>query len=397
MHRENHDEVADSELLRLFVMEHRQSAFTALVSRHLPLVHRCALLRVGGDAHGAADVVQTVFTDLARKAPDLLRHRNLPGWLYQSTRYASAAHVRAQRRRREHEGKAVPEEHKGPDWARLAPFLDEELQALPELDRSALLLHFFEGHKFPEVGARLGLSADAVRMRVNRSLDKIRSSLGKAGLGSSAAVLTEILGGSPLLAAPEAQALSIAARALAKAAAAPKTLLLPTLKTLGLAGLGLALGGLCLFLWNPFSANKESEATLVSQESVPQDEATMAQLPVQSEVSAQPGKVAPTAATPKVAPLFSSLSPPEKRILWRLWNLEKTRPPKPGAAWCIDVPADKPQRGLFVAARRSLRQQGLVSVTRIGLKTILSPAGRAFCEANDAAFAEFGRAGALPW
>lgn len=62
----------DNELLRQFVEDHSEAAFTELVQRHLPLVRATALRRVGGDAHAADDVTQQVFVALARKAPGLL-------------------------------------------------------------------------------------------------------------------------------------------------------------------------------------------------------------------------------------------------------------------------------------------------------------------------------------
>ena len=72
----------DAELLRRFVDQQAGDAFTALVQRHIGLVHATALRRVGGDVHLAQDVTQTVFITLARKAPALLGHATLAGWLY---------------------------------------------------------------------------------------------------------------------------------------------------------------------------------------------------------------------------------------------------------------------------------------------------------------------------
>jgi RNA polymerase sigma-70 factor, ECF subfamily len=43
------------------------------------------------------------------------------------------------------------------------------LQALPEIDRSALLMHAVEGLSSEQVGLALGLSAAAVRVKVHRS------------------------------------------------------------------------------------------------------------------------------------------------------------------------------------------------------------------------------------
>ena len=58
----------DAQLLRCYAEEGSESAFSELVSQHIDLVYSAALRQVGGDAHLAQDVAQTVFADLARKA-----------------------------------------------------------------------------------------------------------------------------------------------------------------------------------------------------------------------------------------------------------------------------------------------------------------------------------------
>src|SRR5882724_6146007 len=96
----------DAILLRRFVEDHAEEAFTELVQRHLALVHATALRRVGGDAHLAQDVTQTVFIALARKASALRSHGSLAGWLYLSTHHATAEVVRREQRRKQREAAA---------------------------------------------------------------------------------------------------------------------------------------------------------------------------------------------------------------------------------------------------------------------------------------------------
>jgi DNA-directed RNA polymerase specialized sigma24 family protein len=56
----------DTALLRLFVAEKSETAFTELVRRNLDMVYSAALRRVRGDSMLAQDIAQSVFTDLAR-------------------------------------------------------------------------------------------------------------------------------------------------------------------------------------------------------------------------------------------------------------------------------------------------------------------------------------------
>src|SRR5688500_10180829 len=92
--------VDDTELLRRYAEEGVEDAFAEIVRRHIDLVYAIARRKVGGNAHLAQDVTQRVFTDLARKAAVVCRHRVLSGWLFTSTHYAATQCVRAERRRR---------------------------------------------------------------------------------------------------------------------------------------------------------------------------------------------------------------------------------------------------------------------------------------------------------
>src|SRR5512133_927656 len=93
----------DAELLRRYGFERDEAAFAELVRRHVNLVYSAALRQLNGDAHLAADATQLVFTDLARKARALAGQRVLAGWLFTSTRYATAKLVRGERRRQARE------------------------------------------------------------------------------------------------------------------------------------------------------------------------------------------------------------------------------------------------------------------------------------------------------
>lgn len=53
-----------------------ETAFRELVTHYIDLVFSTALRLVGGDAHRAEDIVQTVFMDLARQASKLSRGTN---------------------------------------------------------------------------------------------------------------------------------------------------------------------------------------------------------------------------------------------------------------------------------------------------------------------------------
>src|ERR1035441_3249714 len=216
----------DIELLRRYVFERSESAFADLVQQHIALVYSAALRQTNGDAPLAQDVTQVVFTDLARKAARLVRHTSLTGWLYTSTRYAAAGLRRAEQRRsaREQEAYAMNQllQSAGTDpaWDQLRPVLDEAMHDLKADNREAVLLRFFEHLPLATVGARLGVTENTARMRVDRALDKLRGALVKRGVTSTAGALAVILTGRMAGAAPAGLAAAVSGKAVATAGAA---------------------------------------------------------------------------------------------------------------------------------------------------------------------------------
>ena len=71
--------------------------------------------------------------------------------------------------------------------------IDEALNESGEADREAIVLRYFESYEFALVGAALGVSENAARMRVDRALDKLRAVLQKRGVAASAAALAGAL------------------------------------------------------------------------------------------------------------------------------------------------------------------------------------------------------------
>lgn len=217
----------DAELLRSYAETQVETDFAELVRRHVNLVYSAALRQVGGDAHLAQDVTQTVFTDLARKAGEVARYRVLAGWLFTSTRFAAAKAVRGERRRRAREQEAqlmqeifADDPAARLDWARVRPVLDEALGELGATDREAILLRFFEGRDYAAVGVRTGLSEGAARMRVERALDKLRTVLSRRGVSSTSAALATVLASQAVIAAPAGLATAVTAAAVTGGAAA---------------------------------------------------------------------------------------------------------------------------------------------------------------------------------
>ncbi|MCX6956255.1 MAG: sigma-70 family RNA polymerase sigma factor [Verrucomicrobia bacterium] len=215
----------DAQLLRRYVSERSESAFTELVERKAGLVYSAALRQVGGDTLLAQDVSQGVFIDLARKAGQLTERTELTSWLYTSTRFAALNALREQHRRQLREQEAhTMEEITRPavteaDWEKVRPLLDAAICDLPDSDRSAVLMRYFESQPFAVMGEKLGIGESSARMRAERALDKLRGLLAQKGITSTAAVLALVLSTKAVAAPPVGLAASLAGGALAKSAA----------------------------------------------------------------------------------------------------------------------------------------------------------------------------------
>ena len=219
---------ADHALLQQFAADQSEAAFAALVDRHLPLVHSAALRRAHGDAHLAAEIAQATFIILARKAGDISAKTVLTGWLYRTTQFVAADALRQKLRRQQREHQAYMEATLTPNetneaWQQLAPVLDEAMHALRTADRDAVLLRYFENKSLADVGAALGVTEDAARVRVNRALDKLRALLAKQGIKFGAALLATAVVENSVQAAPTALAAKVSVIA-AKGAATTTTI-----------------------------------------------------------------------------------------------------------------------------------------------------------------------------
>lgn len=60
----------------------------------------------------------------------------------------------------------------------------EEVQRLPARDREVLVLYYYMGYDTNEIGAMLGIRADAVRARMKRARGKLKQELEGQGYGA---------------------------------------------------------------------------------------------------------------------------------------------------------------------------------------------------------------------
>jgi RNA polymerase sigma factor (sigma-70 family) len=269
----------DNQLLAEYANKGSEEAFRELVQRHINMVHAAALRETRGNAALAEDITQEVFTELARRAKKLSSHPAVAGWIYTCVRQMTANIRRSEnrRQRREQENFLMNEllgSH--PDdqlWQQVRPVLDDVMHELDHEDRTAVVLRFFEGLSLKEVGVALGLTENAARMRVERSLEKLHARLSRRGIRSTASTLTAALVVGAVLKTPSDFAASVATGALAKAASGHaaaftvgKVLSLMKSKSFVIGSLGILLSG--IILWKHFESNA-TETRMSTPSAVP--------------------------------------------------------------------------------------------------------------------------------
>jgi RNA polymerase sigma factor (sigma-70 family) len=213
-------EKTDVELLRDYAERGHETAFRELVTRYTDLVYSAALRQLES-ADLAADITQSVFQDLARKARSvserLAAHYSLAGWLHRSTRYAVLNYLRDTHRRVSNERQAMEhllnKSEASVDWEQIRPALDEALDSLGDEDREALLLRYFKNHDLRTVGAALGVSDDAAQKRVSRAVERLREYFAKRGVSIGAGGLVAVVTTNAVQAAPAGLALTISTTA----------------------------------------------------------------------------------------------------------------------------------------------------------------------------------------
>lgn len=186
-------------LLEEFRTRRCEAAFAALVRLYAGLIFSTARRRVGNAAQ-AEDVSQAVFLQLAQSPPRVTTDAELAGWLHRTTLHLSIDQWRSESRRRAREiaASTLMSTPDAPDpdafWSSLAPHLDDAVDELPDQDRRAILLRFFERKSMRDLGDSLGVSEAAAKMRVARALEKLRPLLQTRGIFCGGTLLGTALG-----------------------------------------------------------------------------------------------------------------------------------------------------------------------------------------------------------
>jgi len=163
-----------------------QAAFAELYDRHARLVYSLAL-RILQERADAEDVVQEVFAQIWAQAGRYDPSRGaVAAWMLMLARSRAIDRLRARRSRPEAaaaagEAETVLDVSPGQDVELLSAEqvgrLQRALAGLPDAQRTALELAYYEGLTHMEVAARLGEPLGTVKTRIRQAVIKLRESL----------------------------------------------------------------------------------------------------------------------------------------------------------------------------------------------------------------------------
>jgi uncharacterized protein len=152
------------------------TAFAELAESHRPRL-RLLALRTIDDPGEAEDVVQETLLHAYLGLSQLRDPERFAGWLgaivlnvARMTLRRRGAHQRALAR-------AFAEPRSGMDDVDTVARVRESIELLPQREREVVTLHYVDGLSCEEVGALLGLSSGAVRVRLHRARARLRDQL----------------------------------------------------------------------------------------------------------------------------------------------------------------------------------------------------------------------------
>jgi RNA polymerase sigma factor (sigma-70 family) len=218
------DHFTDGQLLEGFIGRRDESAFTALVRRHGPMVLGVCR-RVLGNPHDADDAFQATFLVLVRKASSVRPREAVGAWLH-GVAYRTALDLRGKLARqwsRERQVAVMPEPaaRPSPGWTEVRLLLDAALGRLPEKYRLPIVLCDLEGRSRAEVARQLGIPEGTLSSRLATARQRLARRLAHHGAILPGATLAALIAENTASAAVSVSLLAATVEAAMWSAAAP--------------------------------------------------------------------------------------------------------------------------------------------------------------------------------
>ncbi|MCI0459285.1 MAG: RNA polymerase sigma factor [Gemmataceae bacterium] len=198
-------EVSDSHLLRAFAERNDQAAFAQIVRRHGPLVMGVCR-RVLRHAQDVEDAFQATFLVLAGKAGSIRRGEALASWLHGVAYRTAMSAKRDAARWRKHEGYAArpvaASQSVAVAWDDVQAVLDQEVENLPPIYRTAFVLCHLNGLSHAEAAQQLGVKQGTLASRLAAARKRLEEALARRGILLSALLTALAVSGGVRAAVP---------------------------------------------------------------------------------------------------------------------------------------------------------------------------------------------------
>lgn len=179
----------DEDLLRAFVASRDEAAFAAIVKRYGRLVLGVCR-RALRHEQDAEDAFQATFLVLARHAGSIRKGQSLPSWLH-GVAYRISGKARHQAARRQAVLASSLRVEPGAreedlTWNEVQTIVDEEIERLPELYRTPLVLCCLQDVSRAEAAERLGVKDGTLSSRLAQGRKRLQAALARRGVACGA-------------------------------------------------------------------------------------------------------------------------------------------------------------------------------------------------------------------
>lgn len=172
------------------VLKGERDAYALLVDAYRTQIFNLAY-RMTGSYDEAADLAQESFIQAYLNLGKFRQDKRFFTWLYSIALNLLRNHLKKRKQERRLSDTRGAQERYASEETPEKILLDDErtqklvaaLQILPLEQREALVLRFYQGLSFDEIGAATRLSLSAVKMRVYRGLENLKRSMARGDSG----------------------------------------------------------------------------------------------------------------------------------------------------------------------------------------------------------------------
>lgn len=152
--------------------EQREEAVARVIEQYANTLFRMCFVILKHE-QDAQDVLQETFIKYMEKAPEFKNEQHEKAWLLKVASNLCKDLLRFKRRNAYVDVEELEKYCKEPEEAEVL----KEVMLLPAKYKSAIHLYYIEGYKMEEIAGILGISENAVKKRMQRGRDMLKSRL----------------------------------------------------------------------------------------------------------------------------------------------------------------------------------------------------------------------------